>query len=171
MGKFSLFIVSIIAFVVANAISKNNKTCLFSAVSGTIKLNGEPVANARIKRVSGEHIDEAKTDENGYFNMPSVFDTSISNAIRKFVPSQFVSPQTVYVYVDGIEYQILDAVKRREKEFSESRGKPWIVTCELKDEENLFKIDGSPFATKCKWAATHDRKMMILPPSGESISN
>ena len=165
MVKFSLLIVLIIAFVGANAMSKNNKTCLFSAISGTITLNGEPVANARIKRVSGEHIDETETDENGYFSMPSVFDTSMSNAIRKFVPSQFVSPQTLYVYVDGIEHQILDAVKRREKEFSESLGKSWIVTCELTDEENLFKIDGSPFATKCKWDAKHDRKMKILPPS------
>ena len=145
--------------------SKNNKTCLFSAISGTITLNGKPVANARIKRVAGEHIDESKTDENGYFSMSSVFDTSISNAIRKFVPSQFVSPQRLYVYVDGMEYQILDSVKRREKEFSESLGRPWIVTCELTDEENLFKIDGSPFATNCKWDAKHDKKLKVLPPS------
>ena len=77
MVKLSLFIVLIIAFVGANAMSKNNKTCLFSAISGTITLNGKPVANARIKRVSDERIDESKTDENGYFSMPSVFDTSI----------------------------------------------------------------------------------------------
>ena len=160
-----ILIILIISFVGVNAMSKNNKTCLFSAISGTITLNGKPVANARIKRVSDEYIDESKTDENGYFSMPSVFDTSISNAIRKFVPSQFVSPQKIYVYVDGMEHQILDSVKRREKEFSESLGKPWIVTCELTDRPEVFEIDGNAFYTICKWDAEHDKRMKILPPS------
>lgn len=97
--------------------------------------------------------------------MPSVFDTSISNAIRKFVPSQFVSPQKIYVYVDGMEYQILGGVKRREKEFSESLGKPWIVTCELTDRPEVFEIDGNAFHTKCKWDAERDEELEILPPS------
>ena len=144
---------------------KKNKTCLFSAISGTITLDGKPIANARIKRVSDERIDESKTDENGHFSMPSVFDTSISNAIRKFVPSQFVSPQKIYVYVDGMEHEILGAVKRREKEFSESRGKSWIVTCELSDEKEVFEIDGNAFYTMCKWDAEHDVRMELFPPS------
>jgi len=144
--------------------SKNNKTCLFSAISGTITLNGKPVANARIKRVSNERIDESKTDENGYFSMPSVFDTSISNAIRKFVPSQFVSPQALYIYVDGMEYQLLEGIKRKESEFSESRGKPWAISCELSDDPTWFRIDGNAFSSRCKWDAEHDKKKVILPP-------
>jgi hypothetical protein len=166
MSKLTILLILVTAFVGANAMSSNNnKTCLFSAISGTITLNGKPVANARIKRVSDERIDESKTDENGYFSMSSVFDTSISNAIRKFVPSQFVSPQKLYVYVDGMEYEILGAVKRREKEFSESLGKPWIVTCELTDRPEVFEIDGNAFYTRCKWDAERDDELEILPPS------
>ena len=158
MVKLSLFIVLIIAFVGANAMSKNNKTCLFSAISGTITLNGKPVANARIKRVSDERIDESKTDENGYFSMPSVFDTSISNAMRKFIPSQFASAQKLYVYVDGMEYLLLEGIKRNEAEFTESRGKPWVITCELTDEPIRFRVDGNAFGSRCKWDAEHDKR-------------
>ena len=104
--------------------SKNNKTCLFSAISGTITLNGKPVSNARIERTSDKKTDESQTNENGYFSMPSVFDTSISNAMRKFIPSQFASAQKLYVYVDGMEYLLLEGIKRNEAEFTESRGKP-----------------------------------------------
>ena len=160
-----LLIILIIAFVGVNAMSKNNKICLFSAISGTITLNGKPVTNARIKRVSDERIDESKTDKNGHFSMPSVFANPIFSFMSRFIPGQFVSPQTLYVYVDGMEHQILGAVKRRKQELSESLGKPWVVTCELTDEENIFKIDGSPFATKCKWDAEHDVRMEIFPPS------
>ena len=161
----SLIIILIIAFVGANAMSNNNKTCLFSAISGTITLNGKPVANARIKRVSDERIDDSKTDENGYFTMPSVFANPIFSFISRFIPGQFVSPQKIYVYVDGMEHEILGAVKRREKEFSESLGKPWIVTCELTDRPEVFEIDGNAFYTICKWDAEHDKRMKILPPS------
>ncbi len=165
MSKLTILLILVTAFVGANAMSSNNnKTCLFSAISGTITLNGKPVSNARIKRVSDEHIDESKTDENGYFSMPSVFDTSISNAIRKFVPSQFVSPQALFVYVDGMEYQLLEGIKRKESEFSESRGRPWVVSCELSDDPIRFRIDGNAFSSRCKWDAEHDKKKVILPP-------
>ena len=163
MVKISLFIVLIIAFVGANAMSKNNKTCLFSAISGTITLNGKPVANARIKRVSGNQTDESTTNESGYFNMPSVFKNSISSAITKFLPGEFASPQELYVYVQGMEYKILDAVKRKDQEFSESKGNPWIVSCELTDENRNFTINNSPFLTLCKWDAEHDRKIDLFP--------
>ena len=103
--KLSLFIVLIIAFVGANAMSKNNKR-LFSAISGTITLNGKPVANKNREFQTNGLTSQRRMKMAG-FSMPSVFDTSISNAIRKFVPSQFVSPQTLYVYVDGMEYQLL----------------------------------------------------------------
>ena len=145
--------------------SKNNKTCLFSAISGTITLSGKPVANARIKRVSDERIDESKTDENGYFTMPSIFANPIFSFISRLIPGQFVSPQKLYVYVGGMEHQILDAVRRREKELSESLGKPWVVTCELTDEPEVFRIDGNAFYTMCKWDAEHDQKRKVMPPS------
>jgi len=165
MLKFSVFIILVLAFVGANAMSDKNRTCLFSAISGTVKLNGNPVANARIKRISDKHVDESKTDENGYFNMPSVFVSSVTNAVWKFLPGEFVSPQKLYIYVDGMEYELLDGIKRREKEFSESLGRPWVVTCELTDDPILFDIDGNMFSSRCKWDAEHDKPMKILPPS------
>lgn len=164
MVKFSILIVLLIAFVGANAMSKNNKTCLFSAISGTITLNGKPVSNARIKRVSDDHVDETKTDENGYFNMPSVFANPIFSFMSRFIPGQFVSTQKVYIYVDGMEHLILEGIKRKEAELTESRGKPWIVTCELSDESIRFRIDGNAFVSRCKWDAEYDQKSKVLPP-------
>lgn len=161
----SLIIILIIAFVGANAMSKNNKTCLFSAISGTITLNGKPVANARIKRVSDERIDDSKTDENGYFTMPSVFANPIFSFMSRFIPGQFVSTQKLYIYADGVEQLLLEGIKRKEIEFTESRGKPWTITCELSDDLIRFRIDGNAFASKCKWDAEHDKRMEILPPS------
>ena len=138
--------------------SNNNKTCLFSAISGTITLNGKPVSNARIERTSDKKTDESQTDENGYFSMPSVFDTSISNAMRKFIPSQFASTQKLYIYVDGMEYLLLEGIKRNETEFTESRGKPWVITCELTDKPIRFRVDGNAFGSRCKWDAEHDKR-------------
>ncbi len=160
-----ILIILIIAFVGVNAMSKNNKTCLFSAISGTITLNGKPVANARIKRASDERIDESKTDENGHFSMPSVFANPIFSFISRFIPGQFVSTQKLYIYVDGMEHMLLEGIKRREAEFTESRGKPWVITCELSDDPIRFRIDGNAFASRCKWDSEHDKKMKILPPS------
>ena len=94
MSKLAVLLILVTAFVGANAMSsKNNKTCLFSAISGTITLNGKPVSNARIERTSDKKTDESETYDNGYFSKPSVFETSISNAMRKFIPSQFASTQ------------------------------------------------------------------------------
>lgn len=165
MNAFFVFIVLVIVFVGASAVSKNNKTCLFSAISGTITLNGKPVGNARIKRVSDERVDESKTDENGYFTMPSIFANPIFSFISRFIPGQFVSPQKLYVYVDGMEYQLLEGIKRKENELSESRGRTWVISCELSDDPIRFRIDGNAFSSRCKWDAEHDRKMEILPPS------
>lgn len=144
--------------------SKNNKTCLFSAISGTITLNGKPVANARIKRVSDERVDESKTDENGYFTMPSIFANPIFSFMSRFIPGQFVSPQKLYVYVDGMEYQLMEGIKRKENELSESRGRAWVISCELSDDPIRFRIDGNAFSSKCKWDAEHDTKRKVLPP-------
>ena len=164
MAKLSIFIVLLIAFVGANTMSKNSKTCFFSAISGTITLNGKPVANARIKRVSDDHIDEKITDEHGYFNMPSVFANPIFSFMSRFIPGQFVSTQKVYIYVDGMEHLLLEGIKRNEAEFTESRGKPWVISCELSDDPIRFRIDGNAFSSRCKWDAEHDKKKVILPP-------
>ena len=163
--RFFVFIVLVIVFVGANAMSKNNKTCLFSAISGTITLNGKPVANARIKRVSDERVDESKTDENGYFTMPSIFANPIFSFISRFIPGQFVSTQKLYIYVDGMEHLLLEGIRRNEAEFTESQGKPWVISCELSDDPIWFRIDGNAFASRCKWDAEHDKKMEVLPPS------
>ncbi len=163
--RFFVFIVLVIVFVGANAMSKNNKTCLFSAISGTITLGSKPVANARIKRVSDERVDESKTDENGYFTMPSIFANPIFSFISRFIPGQFVSTQKLYIYVDGMEHLLLEGIRRNEAEFTESQGKPWVISCELSDDPIWFRIDGNAFASRCKWDAEHDKKMEVLPPS------
>ncbi len=145
--------------------SQKNKTCLFSAISGTITLGGKPVTNAIIKRVSDERIDESKTDENGHFSMPSVFASPIFSFISRFIPGQFVSTQKLYIYVDGMEHLLFEGIKRNEAEFTESRGKPWVISCELSDDPIWFRIEGNAFGSRCKWDAEHDQKRKVIPPS------
>ncbi|MDF1641125.1 MAG: hypothetical protein P1U76_09215, partial [Thalassolituus oleivorans] len=68
------------------------KVCLFSAISGVITLNGEPTKGAHVKRMvekfysSGHNTDETMTDDNGYFELPAVFDQSF---LGKFLPGEF----------------------------------------------------------------------------------
>ena len=78
--------------------------------------------------------------------------------MSRFIPGQFVSTQKLYIYVDGMEYLLLEGIKRNEAEFTGLRGKPWVITCELTDEPIRFRVDGNAFGSRCKWDAEHDKR-------------
>lgn len=131
------------------------KVCLFSKISGTITLDGKPAANALVVRtvnLNKDRVDQTTTDGNGYFEMPAVFQRTVT----KFLPQEFVATQEVQVILDDNKYLIWDAVKRNPAENSESRGKSLIVTCELNSEESHFVVDRSPMHTRCKWDVEPD---------------
>ena len=131
------------------------KVCLFSAMSGTITLDGKPVANARLVRTGdrdGPKVDEAITDKNGNFEFPAMNERTIT----KLLPQEFVASQKIVVIYDNKNYQIWTSVKRNSDENAESRGKPLVVTCELNSEEKSIVVDRVPIHTMCEWDVEPD---------------
>lgn len=131
------------------------KVCLFSKISGVITLDGKPAAKARVIRtvnLNKNKVDETYTDENGYFEMPAVFQRTVT----KFLPQEFVATQELHVEHDQKKYRIWYSVKRDPSENTESRGKPLAVSCELNSEERHFLINRSPMHTLCAWDVEPD---------------
>ena len=144
------------------AASHKGKDCLFSAISGTITLNGEPAAGAHVKRIAGkahvegEFTDETFTDSNGYFSMPAIWER---NLLSRVFPMEFVVPQEIVVSYEGEEYDIWTSIKRSREENSESLGKPLVVQCELASEERSFRVNGTFFSVRCIWDVEEDPKV------------
>lgn len=140
------------------SITEAGKVCLFSGISGVIKLDGKPVANARLVRTVNKEkdkVDETTTDENGYFEMPPVFERTIT----KFLPMEFVVGQKIEVYSEDKVTEIWSGVKRKPEENVESKGKPLVVECELSLEKmNYIKVNGGPIFSRCKWDVEPDKK-------------
>jgi hypothetical protein len=131
------------------------KVCLFSAISGTITLNGKPAVNAKLVRTGdrdGARTDEATTDEKGYFQFPAMFERTIT----KFLPQEFVASQKITVNYNGQQYQIWSSIKRNPNENVESRGKPLIVSCELNSTEKSILVNRVPIHSLCEWNVEPD---------------
>lgn len=149
--------------------SSNNagKDCLFSAISGTITLNGEPAAGAHVKRVAGKaHVegefrDETFTDQKGYFSMPAIWER---NLLSRVLPMEFVAPQDITVVYKNIQYVVWVSTKRSRKENSESQGRPLVVECELNSEKRNIWVDGVGFRTLCSWDVEVDPPIEFGPP-------
>lgn len=78
------------------------KTCVFSVVKARLTKGGEPLKNTRvIRRWEWNNLreDSATTDENGYFELPAVFEKSIS----RMLPVEIVIAQGLYVVAGGEE--------------------------------------------------------------------
>ena len=135
------------------------KVCLFSGISGVITMNGKPAANARLVRTvnrAKDITDETTTDENGYFEMPPVFERTIT----KFLPQEFVASQTIDVFYDGRPaIEMWSGVKRSQEENAEAKGKPLVVKCELTlKERNFVQVNGGPIFSRCEWDVIPDEK-------------
>ena len=133
------------------------KVCLFSKISGIIKLNGQVVSNAKLIRtvnLSKDIVDETITNESGRFELPVIYTQTIS----KYLPQEFSASQKIVVYYAGKEYRIWSAVKRKPQENIESRGKPLIVKCELNSEETMIKVNNGPIFSLCTWDVEPDKR-------------
>ncbi len=133
------------------------KQCLFSEMTGTINYEGKPVAGVKLVRMvdyDKKEYDETITDENGHFQFPAIYRTSLSNAI---LPMEFATGQQIIAYKDDKEYYIWSAVKRKPEENVESRGNSLIVECELTLSEPYFiTVNNSPISSLCKWDVEPD---------------
>ncbi|MCK4825737.1 carboxypeptidase regulatory-like domain-containing protein [bacterium] len=146
--------------VFAMGLSDAGKVCLFSKMTGVIKLDGKPVSNARLVRtvnLSKDEVDETTKDEKGNFKL----DAKFTRTITKFLPQEFVVSQYIIVHYEDKEYEMWNGVKRKPEENTESRGKPLVVECELSDELNVKKVNGSPIVSLCTWDAEADPKPNI----------
>lgn len=132
------------------------RVCLFSKISGVITFKGKPAANALLVRtasLSKDRIDETRTDENGYFEMPAVFERTVT----KFLPQEFVARQVIEVNYNDQKIDIWSGVKRTSEENSEARGGKLEVSCELAQEElDLIEVNGSPIFSRCIWDVEPD---------------
>src|SRR5690554_6681839 len=143
------------------------KLYLMSEISGTITLNGEPAAGAKLKRIvskaysRSELTDEAVTDANGYFTMPAVTQRTF---VQKIFPMEFVVPSVIFVTYQGQEYKVWSSTKREPEKNSENRGKPLVVQCELSADERVLGVNSSPFITICDWGVKVDPRKRYGPP-------
>lgn len=131
------------------------KVCLFSGISGVITKDGKPVANARVVRTAdrdGERKDETTTDDNGYFELPPMFERTVT----KLLPMEFVVAQEIVVIHEEQKVEIWSSVKRSPEENSESRGNELKVSCELSSEERSFMVNRVPIHTRCVWDVVID---------------
>ena len=155
-----LLIVVVNKGVFAMGLSDAGKVCLFSGMSGVIKLDGKPVSGARLVRTvkkDKKNADEVITDENGYFEFKPIFERTLT----KYLPMEFVVSQQIDVFYQDGKFEMWSGVKREPEENTESRGGPLVVECELSSEEELKVVNGSPIFSLCKWDAEPDPKIDI----------
>lgn len=131
------------------------RVCLFSGISGIITLEGKPVANARVLRSAdrdGVKKDETTTDENGYFELPPMYERTVT----KLLPMEFAVMQRIYVEYDQQDYEVWRSVKRSPAENTESKGKPLSVACELSSELTGILVDQVGIFSRCTWDVEQD---------------
>ncbi|MGN0922547.1 MAG: DUF6795 domain-containing protein [Cellvibrio sp.] len=135
------------------------KHCVFSAVSGHLTLNGEPVKNARLVRTGqlghakSEVTDEAITDENGYFEFPDMYQSASEfGGLAAFVITQTIT----LLKDDGEDVRIWLGSRRDGLQGAENRHKPWHLECELSNQERMYVVNGSGYFSICAWDVEED---------------
>jgi len=137
------------------------KVVLFSEMNGQLLMKGEPVKNARIRRVanfSKDITDYATTDENGDFYFPA----ASVRTITTFLPTEFTARQELWVEVDGVEERFWLGVKSQREANSEARGDALKPVCELSNQNEMFRVRGAVFDTKCDWGVEKDKRRNIF---------
>lgn len=169
--KLNLLWLSFFLSTEAVSMPIGEKLYLMSEISGTITLNGEPAAGAKLKRIvskaysRSELTDEAVADANGYFSMPAVTQRKF---VQKLLPLEFVVPSLIFVTYQGQEYKIWSSTKRDPENNTENRGKPLVVQCELVSEIQRFRVDGAPFTVLCDWGIEADNSYVVDAPVPDS---
>ena len=126
------------------------KTCVFSAVKARLTNNGEPIRGAKvIRRWEWNKLQEefTTTDENGQFELPAVFESSMS----RMLPMELVIAQGLYVAIDGEEKKFWSNSKREPEENAEFQGRSIDLSCEITNESKIYRDFGSRMRTLCTW--------------------
>ncbi|MEQ3632314.1 MULTISPECIES: DUF6795 domain-containing protein [Thalassolituus] len=124
-----------------------------SPIEGRIFENGIPVSNARIVRKVRSNInqdwvlEEFKTDDNGYFNLP------IKEEVYSLGLTQFVSATQIDIEINGQLVNFWYSNNSRGHLYSEFGGAALEnLICELTNEEIIINGDGYGILTKCLWS-------------------
>lgn len=136
--------------VEAMSIFDLGKTCVFSVVKARLTKDGVPLKNTQvIRRWEWNKLreDSTTTDESGYFELPAVFEKSIT----RMLPTELVIAQGIYVVDAGEEKKIWSNSKREPEENAEFNGKPIELSCELMNEMEIYRDFGSRMRTLCTW--------------------
>ena len=134
----------------AMSILDAGKVCVFSQIEGRLTRDGEALHNTTVIRRwewNSMKEDSTITDENGYFEFPSVYERSIS----RFMPVELVIGQGLYVVESGGETQIWSNSKREPEENAELDGRPLKLVCEMTNEMALHEEFSSLLLTLCVW--------------------
>lgn len=145
-----IFLIIITQGALAMGIFDAGKTCVFSEVKARLTLNGEPISNVKvIRRWEWNKLQEetTTTDESGYFELPPVFESSMS----RMLPIELVIAQGLYVVIDGEEKKFWSNSKREPEENAEFQGSPINLSCELSSEMKIYRDFGSRMRTLCTW--------------------
>lgn len=126
------------------------RACVFSAVSGVVTCNGEPVAGATIRRVAKwqkEQEDRRVTAADGSFSFEPMYQRSVA----KLLPAEFVAHQRLLIEYQSQEVLMWFTTKRNAEENAELNGKPLRFSCELTDEPRFDRNYRAAIKTICTW--------------------
>ena len=140
---------------IAMSILDAGKVVLFSEMKGQLLMKGEPIKQAKIRRVAHfgkDFIDFSITDDEGRFEFPELS----TRTINKFLPMEFTARQELFVEIDGAEIVFWEGVKAGPEPNAESRGKLLDAICELDKEQTVVIVETAPYFTKCKWDVEED---------------
>ena len=123
---------------------------LFSAVEGTVVLDGKPVSGASVTRRYLWHWKDKKesarvtTGANGTFSFAEVTGSSF---LGGWLPHQPLVEQEILIAHEGKEYKAWVHAKGDYEPNSENEGRPLRMYCELRTPEKVTYIN-EPMAKK-----------------------
>lgn len=133
------------------SLSDIGRVCTFSSIKAKVTLNGEPVVGAKVTRLTDwkkPSTDTTITDENGYFELPALFERSIGQTV---LPIQFAVSQVVTIDFKENSYEIWVTTKMKTEENSELDGIALDLTCELSNKMKTYRVSGPILGTVCTW--------------------
>jgi len=126
------------------------KACTFSQMQLTLTHNNQPASSAEVIRSvnwKNEKVDTFTTDEDGYVELPAMYQSSIT----QILPIEFIVAHVITVRYEGQEYKVWVYAKRDSRENNEFNGEPIKLRCELTHEPTTKRAFRSMVKTACTW--------------------
>jgi len=119
---------------------------VFSNITGTVTINGEPAAGAEIFRYADhindkEYIDSTTTDNNGYFEFGDISTFSLRPIVL-----QTVINQKIMIKYKGMEYLAWETTKLNNNKYGEINSEdaspklPIQLECELTENQEKYQV-------------------------------